>query len=905
MRDLKDFFGKSVAKKGKEVEESEPDRKRRRKAVKIPEEAEEDLPAKKKPRKKKSHVEENGDDSANSKKKKKKRDSKRKISHTDLEATEPEVEVENVVVVSDEKSSNSDFQEVEVANNKKKRKVSVEKMSPPEESQEYSPPSANNSLLKYFNKVDKSDAPLTPKIERSVLKVKAMVHDPPSADPEEKKKRSPNFEEIKMKLRISLSGSKDKKKKKKSEKPADYDVIVCESVEETVLENGVDESQAQVVDASSVTKDPQFVDLVDENSNSTPKKAPKLTVKMRHDGTLASFFTIGNRVPKPINELTEEQKIAKQNFLQSGSPANIKRIVASSASQTLGLPAPLPKVSHVRQKDTMHIIWNLPVVELETKLVDTAVPLPPWSSVTQAHEKPPSNSDHKSAADQPDFDQKKELKLLKKEADVHPVAVWFKDLREMKKNNEGLIWSEKYKPKSVVHLSLSTIRNVEKLQNWLVTMRDNTKKEESEAYNSEDDFIVGDESCDSTVRFKRAALITGPSGIGKTAIVYAVATELGYKVLELNASANRSGKRILQEFSEALQSHKVEAHPIGALVGKKASKKKKDAPKLPKQSLILIEDADLIFSDNDDGFLSTAATLAASSKRPVVFIANERRCKHLLSKIASHLEIDLHVSSLRHERINSWLRTVSITENLALSSNEVDQLMSWAKKLDIRKCLLQLEFLRAGNHNITKGLGFDGRCSSRVWNKLGDLDVSRSSSQSVLLHRCLNLLSVADMLLTTLKTQLKNDNPCQRHWESSERDSTELVSPAVESPNQLSEEMAAYNLSLMDNLLEGHPASYHNSAKRAELLGDMEQALISPTCLLSRSAVSMDFSPALREIARSEHTRFATHTKRNNRYFHYLRPDDVKDSLKMDYDLLGKPFSSSPPEPLIDVESSS
>uniref|UniRef100_A0A0K8SFU5 AAA+ ATPase domain-containing protein n=1 Tax=Lygus hesperus TaxID=30085 RepID=A0A0K8SFU5_LYGHE len=730
-----------------------------------------------------------------------------------------------------------------------------------------------------------------------------MVHDPPPTDPEEKKKRSPNFEEIKMKLRISLSGSKDKKKKKKSEKPADYDVIVCESIEETVVvENGVEEPQA--MDMTSAPKDvsSQFVDLVDENSNSTPvsRKVPKLTVKMKHDGTLASFFTIGNRVPKPMYELSEEQKQAKLNFLQSGSPANLKKIVASSGSQTSGTPTPLPKVSHVRQKDPMHIIWNLPSVELKTKTVDTTVSLPPWSSV--AHLNAPTKGVHESFV-QPKFDQKSELKQLKKEANGHPVAVWFKDLREMKKNNDGLIWSEKYKPKSVVHLSLSTVRNVEKLQNWLVTMRDNTKKEESEAYNSEDDFIVGDESCDSVVRFKRAALITGPSGIGKTAIVYAVATELGYEVLELNASANRSGKRILHEFSEALQSHKVEANHIRDLVGKKGSKKMKDVPKLPKHSLILIEDADLVFSDNDDGFLSTAATLAASSKRPVVFIANERGCKHLLSKIAPHLEIDLHFSSLRHERINSWLRTVSIAENVAISSNEVDQLISWAKEVDIRKCLLQLEFLRAGNSSITNGLGFDGRFSSRVWSKLGDLDVSRSSSQSDLLHRCLNLLSVADMLLTTLKTQLKNDNPCQRHWEPSERDSTELISPVTESPNLLTEEMLAYNLSLMDNLLEGQPTCYYNVTKRADLLGDMEQSLVSPACVLSRSAVALDFSPALREIARSEHTRFASQTKRNNRYFHYLRPDDAKASIKMDFELLGKPFTSLPSEPVIDVES--
>ena len=40
------------------------------------------------------------------------------------------------------------------------------------------------------------------------------------------------------------------------------------------------------------------------------------------------------------------------------------------------------------------------------------------------------------------------------------------------------------------------------------------------------------------------ALVTGSSGSGKTAAVFALAAELGFKVLEANASSNRTGKQV-------------------------------------------------------------------------------------------------------------------------------------------------------------------------------------------------------------------------------------------------------------------------------------------------------------------------------------------------------------------------
>lgn len=56
-----------------------------------------------------------------------------------------------------------------------------------------------------------------------------------------------------------------------------------------------------------------------------------------------------------------------------------------------------------------------------------------------------------------------------------------------------------------------------------------------------DDFVVSDESTygDEEDEFVSTYLLCGPPGVGKTAAVYALASELGYKVSHRHSSANK------------------------------------------------------------------------------------------------------------------------------------------------------------------------------------------------------------------------------------------------------------------------------------------------------------------------------------------------------------------------------
>lgn len=153
-------------------------------------------------------------------------------------------------------------------------------------------------------------------------------------------------------------------------------------------------------------------------------------------------------------------------------------------------------------------------------------------------------------------------------------------------------------------------------------------------------------------------LLVGDHGVGKTAAVYTIAEQMEYQVFEINAGSKRSGKDIVSMVGEMTKSHLVTFHTPSifnpppqapASLGKKkklkpnfspsaqlASQQKngllkhfavKNEPKKKpttnntKQSLILLEEVDLLFEE-DKGFWASVIDLSQKSKRPIVMTCN-------------------------------------------------------------------------------------------------------------------------------------------------------------------------------------------------------------------------------------------------------------------------------------------
>lgn len=113
-------------------------------------------------------------------------------------------------------------------------------------------------------------------------------------------------------------------------------------------------------------------------------------------------------------------------------------------------------------------------------------------------------------------------------------------------------WTDKYKPSKSCPF-VGNDSTITELRSWLSQWKN--KPSNAERSNSRHSLS---ESEDSTEGLSNCYLLAGPPGVGKTSSVYYLAEELGFKVLEVHASSERPGKKILAELHEATQSHHVE-----------------------------------------------------------------------------------------------------------------------------------------------------------------------------------------------------------------------------------------------------------------------------------------------------------------------------------------------------------
>ncbi|KAF6807670.1 AAA family protein [Colletotrichum sojae] len=172
-------------------------------------------------------------------------------------------------------------------------------------------------------------------------------------------------------------------------------------------------------------------------------------------------------------------------------------------------------------------------------------------------------------------------------------------------------------------------------------------------------------------RLTNAVVLSGPYGSGKTAAVYAVAKELGFEVFEINASSRRNGKDVMEKVGDMTQNHLVQQGRHGRRddsskaedddtakdikSGKQgtmmsffkpkptskpetkppstkkdstsdqqneATKPTKAKSQNQKQSLILLEEVDVLYEE-DKQFWATIVNLIAQSKRPFVMTCND------------------------------------------------------------------------------------------------------------------------------------------------------------------------------------------------------------------------------------------------------------------------------------------
>ncbi|KAL6709143.1 hypothetical protein ACN47E_001959 [Coniothyrium glycines] len=251
----------------------------------------------------------------------------------------------------------------------------------------------------------------------------------------------------------------------------------------------------------------------------------------------------------------------------------------------------------------------------------------------------------------------------------------------------------------------------------------------------------------SWTRNRNVVLVSGPHGCGKSAMVQAVAKELDFEVFEIHSGMRRSGKDIQDKVGDMTANHLVNHKRSTASVNedvttaentddermgsalqddltsgrqgtmttffkaKPASKRKpvllhkKEDPKtsqtstqgvLPlvaaaknsqKQSLILFEEADVLFEE-DQQFWVQVTKLALNSKRPIIITCNDER------QIPTHelpLAAILRLSSPPTSLASDYLLAIAGKEGHILERKAVTDLYE-SKHHDLRASIAELNF---------------------------------------------------------------------------------------------------------------------------------------------------------------------------------------------------------------------
>lgn len=264
--------------------------------------------------------------------------------------------------------------------------------------------------------------------------------------------------------------------------------------------------------------------------------------------------------------------------------------------------------------------------------------------------------------------------ILQAGKEAHLLRDWLQTLQVQSVSSVGLDGVAK-KGKAKSKAAPKKKRKKDELNDFIVNSEDEANEMDEISENEDDWAPTGSGLQKKTVvrngdtskeakdqgRLTNAVVISGPHGCGKTATVYAIAKELGFEIFEIHSGSRRSGKDILEKVGDMTRNHLVQQHrvnpgsevaeedevsrdlksgkqgtmtiffqktatskpPIKKPVGEKLTEAPKtSSAKSQKQSLILLEEVDILYEE-DKQFWATLIGMMAQSKRPFIMTCSD------------------------------------------------------------------------------------------------------------------------------------------------------------------------------------------------------------------------------------------------------------------------------------------
>ncbi|MFX1362872.1 MAG: replication factor C large subunit, partial [Promethearchaeota archaeon] len=259
------------------------------------------------------------------------------------------------------------------------------------------------------------------------------------------------------------------------------------------------------------------------------------------------------------------------------------------------------------------------------------------------------------------------------------------------------LWITKYAPKTVEEIAGNKAA-VKDLTDWILSWDKNLPK-------------------------KRAILLHGPPGSGKTASVYAAANDLNYDIVELNASDKRSQAEITQIVGAAARER--------SLLGSGFR-------------IILIDEIDGISGREDKGGIGALIRIIKETRNPIVMTANNPWDMKLRT-LRSYCHI-VGYRRIMKSSIVALLRRICSAEGLEVES-EALRLVAERSGGDIRAAINNLQAIAEGKRRLMVRdvgvLGYRDR-KENIFNVLKALFSSRTFGDAI---RAVNAVDVDHEML--------------------------------------------------------------------------------------------------------------------------------------------------------------